>query len=123
MNQRIQNLVTYIAQVDPRAVNKLAYEYGFVVPTTQEGRMGLMFTGLVEEGDTFLRSMAKHHPDRELILNADGANVEPNVIDLSAAKPASTLTTEKPLDVKNDTLRLVVIVIIVFVIYSIFQKK
>jgi hypothetical protein len=124
INPRLEKLAIYYAQIAPRAVNKLAYKFGYHAPKDEESRLGFLYTGLQEEGDAFLRSMAKYHPDRELIMNADGANEEPNVIDLSKdtkAAPSAFVAQNSP--DKSDILRLVIIIVMAFVLYGVFSKS
>lgn len=126
INPRLEKLAIYYAQIAPRAVNKLAYKFGYHAPKDEESRLGFLYTGLQEEGDAFLRSMAKYHPDRELILNADGANQEPNVIDLTtpiATQAAAPVTSAPQSPDKGDILRLAIIIVAAFIIYGAFSKS
>ncbi len=72
MNPRLEALVKYMAEADPRSVNKLGYKYGYLPAESAEGREGMIIRGIIEEGDPFLKDMAMFHPDRELILSANG---------------------------------------------------
>ncbi len=75
INPRLEKLIKYMAETDPRAVNRLGYKYGFVPAQTDEGREGMLLRGVMEEGDEFVRDMAKMHPDAELIQAAfDGSD-------------------------------------------------
>jgi hypothetical protein len=119
MNPRLEKLLNYMAAVDPNMVNKLAYKYGYIPPQSEESRRGFLYKALGENGNKFLKSIAKYHPDRELILNADGANIEPNVIDLREPKSDPI---PAPLNAKSETLRIIVIAIVILVIYHILSK-
>lgn len=124
MNKYLQNLASYISENNPRGVNQVAYKYGYIPPVTQEGREGLIFRGIMEEGENFLRDLAGVHPDRDLVLNADGsqepsmtdATKEPNIIDL---KSAPVQVIEK-ID-NSEMIRIAVLLIIAFTLYKILK--
>lgn len=129
MNSKLESLISYMAQVDPRAVNQLAYKWGYLPPETVEERQVMMFTGLEEEGDEFLKDMARFHPDRQLVLNADGFGIQnepranPNTIRLNAdGDPAPVvapaITKSNQID-KSDMYRIIAFLIVAFVLYKI----
>lgn len=136
---KLEALATYISYVDPRAVNRLAYKWGYPAPGNAQERMKFLFSGIEEEGDSFLKDMALNHPDRELIMNADGnllhirndnPNREPNVIRLNAdgeqavASPIGNQTNQMIKDssmTKSDIYRLIVILLSLFILYKIFR--
>lgn len=73
---KLEKLVKYIAENNPRGVIMLANKHGFKHPNTDEGREGLLFKFVTEEGNAEgLRGLAQIHPDRELILSAEPEGV------------------------------------------------
>jgi hypothetical protein len=124
INPRLESLIVYMSQVAPRNINKLAYQYGYVVPVTEEGRQGFLYRGVSEEGDSFLRDMARMHPDRDLILNADGPSgeaVEPNVINLKSNPVPENISLPVLKESKTDTLRIAIILVVAFIMYKIIK--
>lgn len=124
MNKYLQNLASYISENNPRGVNQIAYKYGYIPPVTQEGREGLIFRGIIEEGDNFLRDLARVHPDKDLVLNADGSEMpvsidatkEPNIINLSTPAPIKAITTSG-----SDNAKIVILLAIAFFLYKILK--
>jgi hypothetical protein len=119
MNPKLENLVEYISVSNPRGVNKLAYEYGFIPPVSTEGRKGFLFTGLMEEGEDFFKGIAKIHPDRDLIMNADGLNPnEPNIIDL---RNPSVTETVKVIKDNSSLINIAILAILVLIAYKVWS--
>jgi hypothetical protein len=127
MNKYLENLISYVAENNPRGVNKLAYKYGFMPPVSREGREGFLFTGISEEGDGFLKSIARYHPDKELILSAhyadgsDGAGTEPNIINLKddTTTVVSSSPEKKP---DTDTIKIALMLFVAFILYKILYN-
>ncbi len=70
ISDKLEKLIRYMAESDPRAVNRLASKYGYFPASTEEGREGLLIHGIQEEGEDFLKDMAMFHPDKDMILSA-----------------------------------------------------
>lgn len=126
MNKYLENLASYVSENNPRGVNKIAYKHGFIAPLTQEGREGLIFRGVMEEGEIFLKDIADIHPDRDLILSSryalnadgstdDGASVEPNIIDVRKEKAVTIIKDN------SDVIKFIVIIVLAFVFYKIMK--
>lgn len=117
MNPNLQALVGYVAVMNPKGVNQVAYKYGYLPPVSEEGRQGFLYRGIMEEGDDFFRDIARIHPDRELILNADGSEPAVNngsaVVDLKSEAPSKT-------DNKQ-LIRIIVLVVIAYILYKIIK--
>jgi hypothetical protein len=112
MNRRLENLITYMSHADPLAVNRLAYKYGFIAPVSAEGRQGLLIRGIQEGGDEFIRDMAKMHPDRELIMNADGSETPISIQSTSA--PSSNT----PGNSNSDLIRVIILLVVAYILYK-----
>lgn len=124
VNVRLENLAEYVAGVNPRGVNKLAYKYGFIPASSHEGRKGMLFTGLMEEGEEFFKDIARIHPDRDLILNADGSPTEPNVIDLRMRKEDLPQTIGNSISKRgpSDIIAVIIIIIIAALAYHLYDN-
>lgn len=72
INPRLEALAKYMAEADPRSVNKLGYKWGYLPAESAEGREGMIYRGIIDEGEAFLKDVAMFHPDREMILAANG---------------------------------------------------
>lgn len=122
MNKYLQNLASYISENNPRGVNQVAYKYGYIAPVSQEGREGMIFRGIMEEGENFLKDLARVHPDRELVLNADGspstsdATTEPNVINLS-----NPPLVRASVSASSETIKIAIILVLAFILYKILS--
>ncbi len=122
-----------MAEADPRSVNKLGYKYGFLPAESAEGRAGMIYRGIEEEGENFVRDMAMFHPDRELILAANG---EQNFFGESLTVPKQFTDQEMAagLDKASFTgpvidtqdpkfmLRCVGVIIVFFLVYQLLMK-
>lgn len=126
MNQNLENLVRYVSQ-NERGVNRLAYLYGYLPPVSVQGREGFLYQGLQDEGENFIRDIARIHPDRELILNADGsvddgAWREPNVIRLPSSQTQQEIIPSSNVADKAFILRVAFILVLFVIIYNIIKK-
>ncbi len=131
MNPRLEALAKYMAEVDPRSVNKLGYKYGYLPAESAEGREGMIYRGIMEEGESFIKDMAMFHPDKELILAANGeqnyigevADNSKQVTDQQAAqgKAKFNFIGEQATADPKFMVTLVVFLVIAFLVYQIIS--
>lgn len=118
MNPNLQALVGYVAVMNPKGVNQVAYKYGYLPPVSEEGRQGFLYRGIMEEGDDFFKDIARIHPDRELILNADGSEPINNGSTVIESSQEKTI-------IKSDNkqlIRIIIFIVIAYIVYKIFEK-
>ncbi len=141
MNPRLQALARYMAETSPRDVNRLGYKYGFLPADSAEGREGMIYRGLMEEGESFLKDVAMFHPDREMILAANGEqnyvgtigyppmndtltgtskrySWRADGVELGTTTGPEELTTVKKEDDPKFMLRIVAFIIVAFLLYQ-----
>ncbi len=135
MNPRLQALAKYMAETSPRDVNRLGYKYGFLPADSAEGREGMIYRGIIEEGESFLKDVAMFHPDREMILAANGEqnyvgtqgyppmndkrySWRADGVELGTTEGPQELTTVKKEDDPKFMLRIVAFIIVAFLLYQ-----